>query len=80
MLLIWLIILQVQVTRILCKFIDGSPSWKVVTLPNLVAIGIMAVKIKWFKWLKSKISHADLNLPLLFISKVRGMKAQVISS
>ena len=33
-----------------------------------------------FKWLKSKISHTHLNLPLLFISKARGMKTQGISS
>ena len=40
-------------------------------MPSLVAIDIVAAEI-WFYWLKSKIAHAHLNSPLLFISEAHG--------
>ena len=39
-------------------FMGGSPSWKVTTLPSLVAMSIVVVEIWRLLWLKSKIPYA----------------------
>ena len=50
-------------------FMFGTSSLYPITLLSLVAIDIVVVVIKSFQWLKSKIPHARLYLPLLFSSK-----------
>ena len=48
------------------------------TTLSLVTRGFAVVKI-CFEWLKSKIPQPRLNLSLLFISEVHGMKAHYMS-
>ena len=45
MVLLCHLILQDHVIKGSCDFIDGRPLWLVITLPNLVTIGIVVVEI-----------------------------------
>ena len=57
---------------------NGSPTWKVPTLPSLVAIGIVVVDM-FLVAEEEDFRYSRFNLPFLLISKGHGLKEHNIS-
>ena len=61
-----------------CNLMNGSPTWKVPTLPSLVAIGIVVVDM-FLVAEEEDFRYSRFNLPFLLISKGHGLKEHNIS-